>query len=82
MLSRSLYFRKEMKLILIAVALIMLEQILAKECSEAPDVDGCSIPDWVPGKKKFTSSCYKHDVCYSCVSTCRTFTQQNTLYVF
>ncbi|XP_060580291.1 uncharacterized protein LOC132737068 [Ruditapes philippinarum] len=55
-----------MKLVVIAVILLLLEQIVAKKCSEAPGVDGCSIPDWIPNKNKFKPACYKHDVCYAC----------------
>ena len=31
--------------------------------------NGCSIPfgAWVPYKRTFTSRCYKHDICYTCV---------------
>ncbi|XP_045157268.1 uncharacterized protein LOC123523683 [Mercenaria mercenaria] len=55
-----------MKLLVFAAVVIILEQVLAKECSEAPDVDGCSIPSWIPYKDRFTPACYKHDVCYAC----------------
>ena len=31
--------------------------------------NGCSVPlgAWVPYKRTFTSRCYKHDICYTCV---------------
>ena len=45
--------------------------------------NGCSIPfgAWVPYKRTFTSRCYKHDICYTCVRiTCFVNINNSSIY--
>ena len=63
-----LYMKVTMAMLGLAVLVISLGVSLAYNCGDAPKTNGCNVWNIVPYKSRFTNSCNKHDVCYSCVS--------------